>query len=330
VNGPIGIARDSLCGTDLPVLRNPTYNDRIRGSDMALEALELFKRELYDNAKIFRKTFEDVQEQFGEPWAEEFDEHLDNLFGRDVEAYRSAIRGYSRFAIDAMRLQRIFNKKRKYEDQSYEEAYENVYMNPEYMMNLYLPGIFVSHFLWRHHYRQFGYYKEKFLPLLDAMEDKRFYEVGTGTGFYTVQIYRHDPSFHGYGIDISPHSQQFTLNNIRGWGFEESFTSMDTNIIDAGLEPLPCVQCIEVLEHLSDPQLFLNHLRTMLRAGGHGFITAALTAPNADHIYLYWNPQDVIDQLEEAGFTVEDHIEELAYDGAPDEIVPKVAAFIVS
>jgi 2-polyprenyl-3-methyl-5-hydroxy-6-metoxy-1,4-benzoquinol methylase len=105
---------------------------------------------------------------------------------------------------------------------------------------------------------------------------------------------------------------------------------MDTNIINAGLEPLPVVQCIEVLEHLSDPQLFLDHLRKLLRPGGHGFVTAALTAPNADHIYLYWTPAEVIAQLEKAGFVVRDYVEELAYEGQPGEIVPKVAAFIVS
>lgn len=296
----------------------------------SLDAFALFQRTFYDQAKIFKKTFEDVQAEYGQPWQEEFDEHLQNLFGDNVAAYQQAIRGYSRFAIDAMRLQRIFNKKRKYEDQTYQEAYDNVYMNPEYMMNLYLPGIFISHFLWRHHYRQLQFYKDKFLPLLGAVTDKRFYEVGTGTGFYTVQVYRHDPAFKGVGIDISPHSRRFTLNQINGWGFGDRFTSSETNIINAGLEPFPVIQCIEVLEHLSDPQLFLDHLRKLLRPGGHGFITAALTAPNADHIYLYWEPEDVIKQLEAAGFTVTDYVEELAYAGQPGEIVPKVAAFIVS
>jgi len=296
----------------------------------SLEGFGLFQRTFYDQARIFKKTFEDVQRDFGPAWEAEFDEHLRNLFGDNVASYQSAIRGYTRFAIDAMRLQRIFNKKKKYEDQTYQEAYEHVYMNPDYMMNLYLPGIFISHFLWRHHYRQLQFYKEKFLPLLDGVTDKRFYEVGTGTGFYTVQIWRHDPRFRGFGIDISPHSRQFTLNQVNGWGFGDRFTSMDTNIIDAGLEPFPVVQCIEVLEHLSDPQLFLDHLRKLLRPGGHGFITAALTAPNADHIYLYWEPADVIRQLEQAGFTVGAYVEELAYAGQPGEIVPKVAAFIVS
>jgi 2-polyprenyl-3-methyl-5-hydroxy-6-metoxy-1,4-benzoquinol methylase len=50
------------------------------------------------------------------------------------------------------------------------------------------------------------------------------------------------------------------------------------NIIESDLEPLPCVQSIEVLEHLSDPELFLGSLRKMLRPGGYGFIAAAIGA----------------------------------------------------
>ncbi|HWP48952.1 MAG TPA: class I SAM-dependent methyltransferase [Candidatus Limnocylindrales bacterium] len=297
---------------------------------MNLNSLELFKKIFFKNALMFKKTFLEVQSEFGPSWELEFDIHLEKLFGNDEEAYKNAVRGYTKFAIDAMRLQQLFNKKLKYEEVTYQEAYQKVYMNEDYMMHLYLPGIFISHFLWRHHHRQFLYYKKNFLPLLDTQDDKRFYEVGTGTGFYTVQIFRYDRNFHGYGIDISPYSRQFTMNNIKGWGYANSFTPMDINIIGADLEPLPCIQVVEVLEHLSDPQLFLNHLRKLLKPEGYGFITAALTAPNADHIYLYWTPDDVIKQLVSAGFKVLDYIEERAYEGQPGEIVPKVAAFIVS
>lgn len=298
---------------------------------MATEFLDLFRTIFFKNAAMFKKTFLNVESDFGELWSDEFNCHLGTLFDKDEEAYIDSICGYSKFSIDAMRLQALFNKKLKYEDVSYEEACEKVYMNEEYMMRLYLPGIFVSHFLWRHHYKQFLYYKDNFLPLLDSNEDKRFYDVGTGTGFYTIQIFRHDKSFKGHGIDISPHSRNFTKKQVTAWGFDDAFTSMNVNIIGAELEPLPFIQCIEVLEHLHDPQLFLNNLRKLLRPGGRGFITAALTAPNADHIYLYWNPEEVITQLETAGFKVEDYIEEFAYDAAkPEEHVPKLAAFIVS
>jgi len=297
---------------------------------MPLSSLELFRSTFFANASMFKKTFLDVQAEFGDPWSAEFDLHLAKLFGDDPTAHADAVRGYSKFAIDAMRLQKLFNKKLRYEDCTYEEACANVYMNEDYMMKLYLPGILVSHFLWRHHYRQFLYYKENFLPLVSAVGDKRFYDVGTGTGFYTVQIFRHDREFSGCGIDISPHSRRFTGNQIKGWGFERSFTSLNVNIIGAALEPFGCIQTVEVLEHLSDPQLFLNHLRRLLAPGGYGFITAALTAPNADHIYLYWTPDDVIKQLKAADFKVLDHFEADAYVGSPGEYVPKVAAFIVS
>ena len=297
---------------------------------MAREALELFRDLFFEKAGLFKKTYLSLESEFGDEWQDEFDLHLDKLFAKDIEANINAINGYTNFSIDAMRLQKLFNKKLAYEDVSYEDALEKVYLNEDYMMKLYLPGIFVSHFLWRHHYRQFLFYKEKFLPLLDNSEDKRFYEVGTGTGFYTTQILRHDDSFVGHGIDISPHSRKFTQNNINGWGFQESFKSMDLNIIGADLEPLPFIQSVEVLEHLTDPQLFLNSLRKLLKPGGHGFITAALTAPNADHIYLYWKPEEVIEQLETAGFKVQEYIEEEGYEGKPGEHVPIVAAFIVS
>jgi SAM-dependent methyltransferase len=297
---------------------------------MSRESLELFQNTFFSGAAMFKKTFVDVASEFGEPWANEFDLHLGKLFGTDPTAYADAVRGYAKFAIDAMRLQRLFNKKLRYEDCTYEEACANVYMNEEYMMKLYLPGILVSHFLWRHHYRQFLYYKENFLPLLATARDKRFYDVGTGTGFYTVQMFRGDAALEGTGIDISPHSRRFTANQIRAWGYEGSFTSLNKNIIGADLEPFGFIQTVEVLEHLSDPQLFLDHIRKLLAPGGQGFITAALTAPNADHIYLYWTPDDVIKQLVNAGFKVQDYFLAEAYVGSPGEHVPKVAAFIVS
>jgi len=297
---------------------------------MDLSAFELFTTVFLKEAPIFKKTFCDVQNEFGALWQAEFNVHLLKLFGLDETAYRNAARGYGKFAIDAMRLQRRFNQTLKYEEVSYEEACARVYLNEEYMLNLYLPGIFISHFLWRHHYRHFLYYQERFLPLLAANPDTRFYDVGTGTGFYTLQALRHDACAHAYGIDISPFSRHFTRHHVERWGYGDRLSSLDADILATPLEPLPCVQSVEVIEHLRDPQAFLRGLRKLLAAGGYGFITAAITAPEADHIYLYWTPDEVIAQLRHAGFTVNDYVQERAYEGAPGEHVPKVAAFIVS
>jgi 2-polyprenyl-3-methyl-5-hydroxy-6-metoxy-1,4-benzoquinol methylase len=297
---------------------------------MLLPSFDKFKEIFFRECPMFRKNFEDLESKFSDSWREEFDLHLEHLFHDNEEPYVDASKGYSRFAIDAMRLQRLFNKKHKYEDVSYEEACKNVYHNEDYMMKLYLPGIFVSHFLWYHHYKQFLFYNDNFLPFFDKTSDKEIYDVGTGTGFYSLQVLRHDTNAKVYGIDISEHSRKFTLDNVKAWNYQDRFSSLNKNIFTSALQPKQFIQCIEVLEHLSDPQLFLNSLRKLLKTGGYGFITAALTAPNADHIYLYWEPKEVIEQLNNAGFAVLNYIEELAYEGKKGEYVPKLAAFIVS
>jgi 2-polyprenyl-3-methyl-5-hydroxy-6-metoxy-1,4-benzoquinol methylase len=294
-----------------------------------MKRFELFYRVVADGAPLFYKNCEKVFATFGDEWARDLDAHLERLFGCDEEAYRKAVQGYAKFSLSAMRLQARFNKTRRYEEQSYEDACRNVYQNRQFMAEVYLPGIFVSQFLWQHHYRQIQFHRERFLPLLEGAADRRFYDVGTGTGFYSVQALQRLPGFHGYGIDTSPHAREFTERHVKAWGFGGAYTPMDVDITTAELEPVSCVQSIEVLEHLADPEEFLRHLRKMLRPGGYGFIAAAITAPEDDHIYLYWTPEDVIRQLNAAGFEVLEHREEAGYEGRPGEIIPKVSAFIV-
>jgi SAM-dependent methyltransferase len=293
-------------------------------------AYEPFRELFFERAPIFKKTFMDVEAEFGPAWVADFDEHLSRLLGADPQALEGAIRGYNGFSIDAMRLQRRFNRTKRYEEQTYEEACARVYLNPEYMKTLYLPGILVSQFVWRHHYRQLEFYRKRFLPRVARLEDRRFYDVGTGTGSYSVQLLHRTPGMSGTGLDISPSSREFTLEHVRAWNGASRFESSSADITRVDLEPRSCVQTIEVLEHLADPQGFLERLRRLLRPGGCGFVAAAITAPEADHIYLYWSPDDVVAQLERAGFEVLELQENPAYVGPAGEIVPKVAAFIVT
>ena len=141
------------------------------------------------------------------------------------------------------------------------------------------------------------------MPLAIAMGASLFYDIGIGTGFYSRQMLSSVPGLRGVGYDISPHSIAFAQAPHLGLGPRPRDARFAGRMIVAMPvdTPAPCVISVEVLEHLEDPLTFLKALAGMLSAGGVGFITAALTAPNADHIYLYSDVSEVISQLDEAG-----------------------------
>jgi 2-polyprenyl-3-methyl-5-hydroxy-6-metoxy-1,4-benzoquinol methylase len=271
-------------------------------------------------------------ETFGDSWLEFFEHDLNKFFNDDDERIKGAIKGYGAFALDSMKLQVLFQKTKEYVNKTYAEAADEVYQNKEYMFKLYLPGIYLSHFLWNHHYCQHVFFMNKFLPMMQKHGGKKFYDIGVGTGFYSKEMLRYDSEMQGEGFDLSPHSLEHTGMMLEQWKMNDRYTLNLRNIITEPIEkPAPFIMNIEVLEHLEDPQEFLNALVKMLESGGLGMISAAINAPNADHIYLYRNPEEVKQQIETAGFTIVDYIADAAYiPRKPDDIVPVNAAFIVT
>jgi 2-polyprenyl-3-methyl-5-hydroxy-6-metoxy-1,4-benzoquinol methylase len=268
---------------------------------------------------------------FGDTWLSEFENDLDRFFGNNDSKISKAVLGYGKFALDSMKLQVLFQKSHTYIYKSYSEASLEVYQNKEYMFDLYLPGIFLSHYLWRHHYRQHVFFVNKFVPLIGDGVEKTFYDVGVGTGFYSKEILSRCPSIRGQGFDLSPFSLEYTLLLLDSHGLKDRYVD---NLRDITHED-STIQCdfivnIEVLEHLEDPQGFLLSLANMLKIGGYGLISAAINAPNIDHIYLYRNHHEVVSQLVNAGFKIIDMSIDEAYDPRSDsELVPVNAAFIV-
>lgn len=269
---------------------------------------------------------------FGPRWLEAFEKELAIFFKDDVAGLRSATEGYGRFALDGMRLQRIFDKTLQYENKTYAEAAQEVYQNREYMFSLYLPGILLSHYLWRHHYQQQLFYRDRFLSRVLNHGGKLFYDIGIGTGFYSKEMLKDAPGITGEGFDLSPFALEHTMKLLTKWDLAKQYKPNLRNIITEPINrPAPFIINIEVLEHLEDPQSFLNALFQMLEPGGFGLISAAITAPNADHIYLYNNAHEVIDQFERAGFILLEYVEDPAYEPRKQtDSVPRNGAFIVT
>jgi hypothetical protein len=267
---------------------------------------------------------------FGDVWADEFEQVLDSLFPTN-QATVDAVKGYAAFSVQSMRLQRVFELERHYKDKSYQNALSEVYFNEVHMMQEYLPGLLLSHFLWPHHYRQIQFFKSAFLHAMSVGGATSFMEVGIGTGLYSRLLLSAMPHVRGLGFDISPYSKLFTEKHLAAIGVANRYK---TELLDVAAEPIEpkanWLVCVEVLEHLDDPVAFLKGLRRNMASGAKAFVTAALNAAHPDHIFLYRNSEEVREHLTEAGFTLEQSYTGSAYKSpVPGVPVPEVAAFVV-
>lgn len=297
---------------------------------MAHTHVDDFARIMAQVAPYMSGSIPRMLDRFGPNWETRFGETLARLYPDGGEALEKAVRGYVRFALDATRLQKRFEKELRYIAKTYEEAANAVYQNREYMHELYLPGILLSHYLWPHHYRQLEWFLEHYIPLVEAAQDQRFYDIGMGTGYYSRIMLTQAPGCQGLAVDVSAFSIAFSTKHIEAFGLAERWSWIKRDILRKPLgETRPFLLNVEVLEHLEDPVAFLKGLRGLLAPGGYGFITAAINAPNEDHIYLYRDCGEVMAQLEEAGFQVVNHLDERAYEPKADEPVPSLGAFIV-
>jgi 2-polyprenyl-3-methyl-5-hydroxy-6-metoxy-1,4-benzoquinol methylase len=294
--------------------------------------ISTIRQVLRDEAPYLAGVIDKQRGEFGAEWQQEFESDLATFFAGDMEKLRLATQGYIKFALDGMLLQKRFEKTGQYEAKTYDQAAAEVYQNEQYMQSLYLPGIYLSHFLWRHHFIQHLYFLDQFVPRVKAHGGTTYYDVGVGTGFYLREMLRRVPGLRGHGFDLSPSSLSYTDRMVTAFGLRDHCAlSLQDILADPPTPPASFLTNVEVLEHLEDPLAFLKGLGKLLEPGGLGMITAAITAPNADHIYLYNSVDELVAQVKEAGFTIIDSREDKAYEPRrPNESVPRNAIVIVS
>jgi hypothetical protein len=111
---------------------------------------------------VLASVFTQAPSRFGPNWVDEAVSNIEAAYGEIKhplsDRVLSALDGYAEFANDSMRNQVFYRRTGRYRASNYDEVLQECYHNEEHMTQRYLPGMWLTHYIWPQHYHMLGMY----------------------------------------------------------------------------------------------------------------------------------------------------------------------------
>lgn len=198
----------------------------------------------------------------------------------------------------------FFQREGRYRLSTFQEAYDEVYSDLEYM-GRYMRGLLISQVIWDPHARAFDTFREEFLPSLKP--GSSYLEVGPGHGFFLYFASRSDRLSRLEAWDVSEASILETGEALKTLGVDRDIALVQQDVMQAPTRTneFDVAVISEVLEHLERPDLALQSLHAALKSDGRIFIHVPINSPAPDHIYLWPTIEAFQAFVEAQGFKIE-------------------------
>lgn len=197
-----------------------------------------------------------------------------------------------------------FQREGSYRLSTFQEAYDEVYSNVEYM-GRYMRGLMISQIIWDQHARAFDVFRQEFLTALAP--DSRYLEIGPGHGIflYFASMQPNVAALEAW--DVSEGSIIETREALHTLGVTREVALVQQDILKAPERhnEFDAAVISEVLEHLERPDLALRSLHAALKPGGRIFIHVPINSPAPDHIYLWRQIEEFHSFVEAQGFRID-------------------------
>lgn len=225
---------------------------------------------------------------------------LNFMFQNEQATITDLADAYLTIVEDTFKEELFFRETGHYRNSSYQEVAKSVYHEQSYMWR-YMVGLAISTFWWINHVKL----RRFFLKCITGKSGKLYYEVGPGHGLYFLDAMKNSFFEHYKGIDISATSVALTRRIIES-GFFGSFSKFDLcqeDFFSAQLDS-KCDFLVmgEVLEHVENPEKFLDKSKSLLKDNGQIFLTTCYNSPAIDHISNFYSFSKLRNLLEKAGF----------------------------
>ena len=222
---------------------------------------------------------------------------------RGAEGIAKCADAFARFSASVNLAQARYEKSGHYEHKTYAQCYDTVYADTS--MADYLWGVYLTTFLWAHHFELNLMYEDRFLDYLP--DDVELVEIAPGHGGWGIWALHALPKATLRGYDISPSSIEIASSIADAAGmterasyFEQDGLALPTETIESADA---CICCF-LVEHLEEPQRLFASIKRVLRPGARAFVTGALTAAQVDHIYEFRRESELLRLAEDSGLRV--------------------------
>jgi SAM-dependent methyltransferase len=199
----------------------------------------------------------------------------------------------------------FFHRNGRYRLRTLAEAVARVYGVPAYMRR-YVNGLLLSQIFWQNHAYAFYLYCSDFLPNNSVGYDHL--EIGPGHGLFTA-FSAEDPNCRSVAVwDVSPSSLQATAVSLKRLGISSQIAMIEKDVVTAHPTPnaFDSVVMSELLEHLEDPTRALGVVYDSMRPGARIYLNVPVNSPAPDHLFLWREPEEVIQLVRNAGFDIEE------------------------
>ncbi len=133
-------------------------------------------------------------------------------------------------------------------------------------------------------------------------------DLGCGPGYMLGRVLASRPSWHGYGLDISPHAVQYArrVASYKGVGARAEFRIADVRWLPFPDGSIDFVIASEVLEHVPTLESAIKEIARVLCPEGRAAITLPLETSSILHIHSLQSPDHLVRLCRRAGLRILD------------------------